>query len=128
MSIQPLHNRRFVIPHNHWVETYTGYCSKMSQYLQNFKKIHTMKVSKSRIFPIELFLRYLAGGILEPLYPYKAHSIHKMISNTINDGENHKMSAVLTGKCILLSQKMNIIETSKKVIKILNRPIFKNVS
>ena len=48
-----------------------------------------------------------------------------MVSNTVNDGENHKMSAVLTGKCILLSQKMNIIETSKKVIKILNRPIFK---
>ena len=48
-----------------------------------------------------------------------------MVSNTVNDGENHKISAVLTGKCILLSQKMNIIETSKKVIKILNLPIFK---
>ena len=41
---------------------------------------------------------------LEPLYPYQAHYIHGLVSNTVNDGNNHKMSAVLAQKGILLSK------------------------
>ena len=54
-----------------------------------------------------------------------------LLSNTVNDGENHKMNVMLTQKCRHLSQKsrhlsQKIIVTSKQTIKILNWPIFCN--
>ena len=59
--------------------------------------------------------------------PHEAHTTRELLSSTVNDGEYHKMRAMLTRKCILLSQKAIIIETLNKSIKILNRTIFFNL-
>ena len=112
--------------HIHWVETYTGYCSKMSRCLHWIRKKTHNEGKEIWNFSYLILFRYLACVALESLYVYLANCMHDLASNTELDSENHKMKVVLTPKFRHLSPKRNNIEPRKQTIKILNRPIFCN--